>query len=98
MDNGSGFFSIGYHSSFLDRLCRTSANGVGPKQPMEKPLTNEEWFRKQDLASMLIEISWKCQKCEHTESDLKNCPFGRCFKNRPDAEAWLKEEHHDDTD
>ena len=59
----------------------------------EHEQTNEEWFKSQDLASMLLEISWKCQKCEHTEYDVKNCPFGRCFKNRPDAEAWLKEVH-----
>ncbi len=104
MDNGSGFFSIGYHSSFMDRICRPSANGAGSKQPEKKPVTNEEWFNSlstKEKAKVFYDfrkggrISWRINEILMDIHDVIMDGYEDITPLKA-IEIWLKEEHRDE--
>ena len=98
-DSRAGVFSIGYHSTFMDNLCRSSASGGSRELPKKK--TNFDCITEspEKLAKFLDKH--KIRPCGNEVICGEECPcFEKCANgansNIPtDYEvwvAWLKQE------
>ena len=93
-DSRAGTFSIGYHSSLIDNLCRPSASGSPGELPKKK--TNFDRITKspEKLADFIYLVSYSCSICKkiYGGKKSKECPFKECLDNELDALYWLNKE------
>lgn len=93
-DIRAGTFSIGYHSTFMDNLCRSSASGGSRELPKKK--TNFDCITKspKKLADFIYLVSYSCSRCKkiYGGKKSKECPFKECLDNERDALYWLNKE------